>query len=63
MKNNFKNSLNIQKIFMKIIGNLKMKLILQKWQEDTEAEMPIKNKKFDRNRRNEWGMNPYTQIK
>ena len=40
-----------------------MKLILQKWQEDTEAEMPIKNKKFDRNRRNEWGMNPYTQIK
>ena len=41
----------------------KMKLILQKWQEDTEAEMPIKNKKFDRNRRNEWGMNPYTQIK
>ena len=26
---NFKNSLNIQRIFMKIIGNLKMKLIPQ----------------------------------
>lgn len=40
-----------------------MKLLLQKWQDDTGAEMPIKNSKFDQSRRYEWAKNPFTHLK
>ena len=38
------------------------KLLLKKWQNDTGAKIPIKNSKFDRSRRYEWGRNPFTHL-
>ena len=40
-----------------------MKFLLQKWQDDTGAQMPIKNSKFDQSRRYEWGKNPFSHLK
>ena len=39
-----------------------MKLLLKKWHNDTGAKIPIKNSKFDRSRRYEWGRNPFTHL-
>ena len=36
-----------------------MKAALMKWQEDTEAQMPIPNPQFDPAKRYDWGRNPH----
>ena len=36
-----------------------MKAVLKKWQEDTEAQMPVPNPHFDPAKRYDWGRNPF----
>jgi uncharacterized sulfatase len=36
-----------------------MKGLLEKWQKETKAQMPVPNPDFDPDRRHEWGKNPY----
>jgi uncharacterized sulfatase len=38
-----------------------MKAALKKWQEDTEAQMPVPNPQFDPAKRYDWGRNPHRQ--
>ena len=36
-----------------------MKAVLQQWQEDTQAQMPVPNPQYDPDKRYDWGRNPF----
>ena len=38
---------------------VEMKTVLKKWQKDTDAKMPVPNMEFNREKRYEWGQNPF----
>ena len=40
---------------------IEMKAVLKTWQKDTQAKMPVPNPQFDRDKRYEWGRNPFRE--